>query len=189
MATIPSPRTWSTGDPVRAAYFQSDIHDAFEFLLNVPLVHVSHSTGQTGSTDEFLMEWDTEDIDTDGMFNEGTSASRLTIQTAGLYEVILHIDWEIISDGTPSTRMASVQKNNNGGVIMGTAAEIGDDQTRPTDNNAVVPQSSHLVLVHNFVAGDYIEAVARCTDTSDFDTVNAGLEYLTFFAARWIGSA
>lgn len=188
MATIPSPRTWASGDTVFASYFNSDVRDAQLFLLNRPRVKVYDSTGVSiqNSDGETLLTWDTEEFDTDGMHSTSSNTSRLTAVTSGVYEIILHIDWQPLNAANGGTRWVTIQKNNSGGVTMATANEIAADAINVLPNDGNI-QASHIIIQHFLTAGDYVEAVVRNTASTARST-NGGTDPQTFFAARWIGS-
>jgi hypothetical protein len=189
MATIPSPRTWATGDTVFATHFNTDLRDSQVFLLNRPRVMVYDSTGVSiqQSDGETLLEWDTEVFDTDGMHSTGTNPSRLTCVTSGVYEIIAHIDWQGHNDTNAGSRWVSINKNNNGGLTMATSAEIAADAINCAPNDGADLQVSHIVFQHFLTAGDYIEVVVRNIVT-DILSTNGQEDHNTFFAARWIGS-
>lgn len=190
MATLPSPRTWASGDNPTATQLNTDIRDGFSFLLNPPRVLVYRSAGQTSSGSETLLTWDREIFDSDGLHSTSSNTSRLTVVTAGVYEVVLHIDWAVTVDASPGNRFATVQKNNAGGTTPGSATEIGSDYITGALSNASNPEVNHLVFQHLFSAGDYIEALARCTDAGGRSTVSAGgSEHLTYFGMFWMGTS
>lgn len=189
MATVPTPRTWVNGDTPTGSMLNENLREAFEFLMNPPRVHVYNSTALFSDGTHTLLTWDTEVYDTDGMHN-GSNPSRLTAVTTGIYEITLHVEWEIVNEANGGNRYVMIQKNNSGGTTPDTSAEIGIDSAMIGNNESVGPQTNHLVIFHHLTAGDYIEALARATgDGGNVDTIpGGGLGARTFFAARWMGT-
>jgi hypothetical protein len=191
MATKPDPRTWSTGDTVRAEHLNKDIQASYAFLLNRPAVHVSSTTGHViggGGGSTTTLTWNVEDINTDGMFTS-SSNTRLTCQTSGLYEVILHVDWEALSSSASTTRWASINYSTSGGI----PSAIAIDMFRPADNDTAAPQTNHVTCIKFMDVGDYLTASATNTDSTSLDTIPTigGIQqgYLTFFSAYWVGAS
>jgi hypothetical protein len=189
MATIPAQRTWATGDTVTAVAFNGVLRDAQQFLLNRPRVLVYDTVGVSldTSSGEVLLTWNSESFDTDGMHSPSVSPERITFTTSGVYEVILHIDWQPLNDSNAATRFATVQKNHGTSVTMGTADELGSDALNVAPSDTIAPQVNHIYLQHFFTAGDYVTAVVRNRSGTSLN-VNNGNDTQTFFAARWLGT-
>lgn len=196
MATLPSGRTWATNDEPTAAQFNKDLKDAWAYFWNPPRVRVYRSTQQTVAgglpANLTLLTWTSETFDTDGMFSGtvGTPSSRLTVVTAGIYEVCLHIEWEPVNNADAGHRMVCVNKNYNGATIVATSAEIGYDSAMIANNDSTgAPQTSHLTFLHPFSIGDYIEATAYNSGTPDTDTHwGSGAPNRSTFGMIWLGT-
>lgn len=83
MATIPVERTWVAGEVVTAAYFNSNLRDAINFLLSMPVAELRQSVAQSltnGTPAPITM--DVEDTDNDGGHDLVSNTYRYTAQTA-----------------------------------------------------------------------------------------------------------
>lgn len=190
MATIPSPRTWTSGETPSAVQL-NDLRDAYGFLMNPPRVKVYSTTGQSIDNTDTLLTWDAEIYDSDGMHSTVTNPSRLTAVTAGVYEIVLHLNWEIFNNANPGNRYTMVKVNGAGDsdFDVDLAPQIGWDTVMITPSNATIPQTNHL-SVHRFLnAGDYVEASAHNSITTARQTIVSGAAQRTFFAMRWIGAS
>lgn len=190
MAILPAPRTWVSGDTPTAAMLNDNIRDGWAFLLNPPRCIVYRSTALALSANQYaLINWDSEVIDSDGMFS-GAAPSRITAQTAGVYDIQLHVRWQAVSDAT--NRYVMVHLNNNGDVSV---AE-GDNSTSASRIGGHVdqllasttpPQVCHLRFQWHLNATDYIEAQCGQSATGSGNSTQAGPE--TRFSAVWLGSS
>jgi hypothetical protein len=87
VATLPSFRTWTAGEVVTAAFFNSNVRDAGNFFLSWPVAELRQTVAQslaTGASTAVTM--DTEDVDTDNGHSTVTNTSRYTGQTAGRFQ-------------------------------------------------------------------------------------------------------
>lgn len=202
MATIPSPRTWQDGEEVLEAYLDKDLRDGWRFFTNPPRVKVYNSIGQTvnaavgTSTQDIVLLWDTEVYDSDGMFNRarlgGSSDSRITINTAGCYQVVLHINWSIdnqVSDSThgPGNKYAAVKLNASATASLGgtQTTQWGTDISHILPSDSVGPQTSHISFQMFLAQGDYLEAMTGTSSFANTQTISGGA-IRTIFAARWL---
>lgn len=196
MATLPAPRTWADADVVTAVALNADIRDSLNFLLNPPRVSVWSDTGVSVRREgeslqggHALLTWNQVKFDSDAMW--GANSSRLTVKTAGFYEVILHVEWQTLSDSEPGNRYAAITKNGSGSASMGTSAEIATDMIYIKVSSSVgEAQINHVSCHHWFDVNDYVEGVVRNTTTNALLTIPSGQPAsLTFFAMRWIGAS
>lgn len=194
MATVPTPRTWVSGDTPTATELNLDVRDGWGFLANPPRCKVYSTTGHTvttsgGLSNDTTMTWDTEIYDTDGIHSSG-SPSRLTCVTAGVYQIVLHVNWNPVNDASPGVRYAAVKLNAGGVADIDTSLtnQIGNDISRLTNSNTSLPQTNHISLQYLMIAGDYIEAMLG-TSFSSQSTIVVGAASRTFFAMRWIGTS
>lgn len=134
-----APATW--GDQIR---------DNFEFLIDPPACSVSHSTTQTLTNNTTTsLSADTELFDNDSMHSTVTNNSRITIQTAGRYLLIITLSY---ANGTLGSRAAQFRVN-------GTTSYNGQFlATTPSPNTHTLEMNATRTLV--FAAGDYVEARA-----------------------------
>lgn len=83
---VPVFRTWVAGEIVTAAYMNTNIRDAGNFFVAVPLAVLRQTVAQSIPNGAFTaLLLDTEDIDRDGGHSTVTNTSRYTAQTAGWY--------------------------------------------------------------------------------------------------------
>lgn len=90
MATVPSFRTWVTGEVATAAEFNSNVRDAGNFLVARPLLSVYQTVAQaltSGNWAPILMDSEASPfgIDRDNAHSTTTNTSRYTPQTPGWY--------------------------------------------------------------------------------------------------------
>jgi hypothetical protein len=193
MAVVPNPRTWSPGETPLASQLNTELRDSWAFFTNPPRCKVYSTTGQTITTGtDQLMVWNTEIYDTDGMFaanrTGGSSDSRITIVTAGIYQVMLHLNWTAVNDSSPGNRYVGIKLNQSGSATLqsGLTSIIGNDASRINNSNTSIPQTSHISMQMYLAQNDYIEAIVGTT-FSGVTTVSSGAESRSFFGARWIG--
>lgn len=87
MATIPSFRTWVTGEVVTAAFMNSNIRDAGNFFLSWPVFEGRQTVAQSlANGSGIAILFDTEDVDTDSGHSTVTNTSRYTPQTQGRFQ-------------------------------------------------------------------------------------------------------
>lgn len=80
------------------------------FLYNPPRCDLRRNANQSITTSGNVL-WDTEDLDTDGMWASSPNADRIIPQTAGRYDVSVNIGFANVSDST--VRALQVQKNGS----------------------------------------------------------------------------
>ena len=189
MATLPSPRTWATSDEPTAVMLNTDLRDAYGMFWNPPRALVYRSTGQSITASTYtLLVWDSEWYDSDGMHSTSLNTSRLTCVTSGVYEVVVHIEWQVTNDPTPGTRVVTVQKNNNGGLTPFTSTEIAADvQIVEISDATGRPQTNHLTFLVALTVGDYLECVVAHTAASARSTVESAGNRTTF-GMLWMGA-
>jgi hypothetical protein len=117
VATLPSPRTWATGDAHTAARDNLEIRDALTFLLESPTCSLMASTVSTTSGVDKLISWDSETYDSDTMHSTGTNPSRVTATTAGVYLITGLLPWSTSSSGF---RELNIRSNAAGSFSGGT---------------------------------------------------------------------
>ncbi len=95
MATLPSFRTWVTGEVVTAAEMNSNIRDSGNFFLSWPVFEGRQTVGQSVANGNATvgLVLDTEDVDTDNMHSTVTNPSRVTPATAGRYQHSGGVGW------------------------------------------------------------------------------------------------
>lgn len=171
-----SPRTWTAGEAPTAATFNTHVRDNLNYLYDAPYAAViATSTQSLTNTTETLITFATEIDDNDSMVNLGTSSSRITIVTPGVYEIIGRVSYAANSTGS---REGYLTKN---GVSTGSGTRIAG--IRDTAHTSV-----HTIIVTHreaLVAGDYINLEGYQSSTAALNTsVATGLA--SFLSAAWI---
>jgi hypothetical protein len=170
--------------------FNTELRDNHEFLWNPPRAMVWKTAGQSIVSDTWtLMTWDTEWFDTDGIWSSGAS-SRLTAITTGVYEITIHVEWEVVNHASPGNRAVTIQKSNAGGTTIKQNSEIGyDAQMVKVSDASGAPQTNHLTFHHPLTAGQYIEALCWQSKSLNVVTVeSSGLAPRTYFSMIWMGT-
>jgi hypothetical protein len=98
VATIPTPRTWASGEQVTAAKLNADVRDGFNFLLAPPRAVLRKSAQPISSGILTVLSWDLEDLDSDGGHSNVTNNTRYTVQTAGWFFLICNVEWSDTND-------------------------------------------------------------------------------------------
>ncbi|MFE5369259.1 hypothetical protein [Streptomyces mirabilis] len=191
MATLPTQDSYTAGVPVTAPVLNKNVRDALNFLLAPPQVLLTRSTSWTlasASNPRLITEWNSEIVDTDGMWNPTPNPSRLTAQTPGLYELTIFVHYPSALNGGSGNVICGIQLNANGGVWAGTPESRIAEDGRPL-NNGTSPSSgtsSDLVVEQYMNAGDYVEFYAgQSSGSSASMGANA---FSLFCAARWVAS-
>lgn len=97
---VPVFRTWVAGEIVTAAYMNTNIRDAGNFFVAVPLAVLRQTVAQSFPTGAFTaLLLDTEDIDRDGGHSTVTNTSRYTAQTSGWYSFQGSINFAVSTVG------------------------------------------------------------------------------------------
>jgi len=159
----------ATGDVYTAAA-HNDVLENVENYRLPPMCRVKQTTGQVVyDAANATLAFDAEDFDTDGMHDNATDNSRITIKTAGVYLVIASVRYTAgVSD---DTRISIL---NNGG-------NVGIDERGPNNTRS----GQQVMGYYDLAVSDYLEAqvyqnnsanTARTTDTP-----------YTFLSAVWLG--
>lgn len=132
------------GDILTAAWCDQ-ARDNQEFFIDPPACSVYHNTTQTKSSSTSLSTAlaNSENYDNASMHSTSSNTSRITIQTAGRYEVGVVLSWAANSTNNRATAF----------LVNGTTDYIVDLRVSPSVNSAGISGSRTLVLS----AGDYVE--------------------------------
>lgn len=109
-----TPRTWTTGEVVTAAMLNTHVRDNLNFLHDRHSCIVFKSADQTGivTATPTLVDWDSENHDSDGFHDNATNNERLTIPTGLDGFVLLWCGLQWVSDpGGAGTREIQFFKN------------------------------------------------------------------------------
>ena len=166
LATI---QTIATGEVFTAATLQQ-ARDNEEFLIDPPAcsVYNSASVNQASGTTLTVLSANSENYDNDSMHSTSSNTSRITIQTAGRYEVGMVVSWA--ASGTGNRAHAF--------LVNGTDAFVVDLRSGTSTNSTSISGSRTLILEE----GDYVEVEVFQTSGS---TLAATLvEFYAVFRTR-----
>jgi len=163
--------TFTAGQVLTAAQM-NDLGENSNNFRVPPMCRVKQTSGTSISdASNTILAFDAEDFDTDGMHDNATNNSRITINTAGVYLVIASVRYTAgVSD---DTRISILKNGGNVGID-----ERGPNNTR---------SGQQVMGYYDLAVSDYLEAqvyqnnsanTARTTDTP-----------YTFLSAAWIGQA
>lgn len=175
MATVPSQRTWLSGEVVMATMLNSNVRDAVTFsITSRPHAVLRRATTQSipNANNSFdAIQFDTEDRDNDSAHSTVTNTSRFTAVTAGWYMVTGSVSWVGSSGGRRGSRWAI-----NGTPVPGT--EI---MTPPAGNTSMgTPAVSTDVFLN---VGDFLELFVFQDSGAALNVSNARM------TVRWISTA
>lgn len=161
--TDPVP-TFAAGAKLTAAQMNTYLKDNLAFLVRPPACAIQ-GTGVSAGSGVTLDG--TETYDTDGMHDNVTNPSRITIQTAGRYQC------------TATIQYAPNATGNRGGSLIVNGGTIYEGVLVPaaSGNSSVCTVTRTLTLS----VGDYIEA--RTFQTSGGNLTTTLLEFVVIFRA------
>jgi len=176
MATVPVPRTWTTGETVTATIMNATtgVKGALDFMLSPPRTSVYQTATTTCTTSvATTILFDTETYDTDTMHSTSVNTGRITATTTGLYHVVGQI---CMASNVTGTRSILIVKNG--------ATTIASDRL-----HSVVATNAYLDAACDvqLTAGDYVELQMIQTSGGNLATV-AGAGN-TWFQARWVANS
>lgn len=109
----------ATGTVAPAAWGDT-LRDDLEFLIDPPVCSVYHSTTQNVTTATgTVLSANSENFDNDGMHSTVTNNSRITIQTAGRYQLQANVQF-----AGNATGYRQIQFQLNGSTIFATDRQI-----------------------------------------------------------------
>jgi hypothetical protein len=169
---VPVPRTFTVGEYETAAYFNANVRDGVNFLLQLPIATVFQTASQllTAGTTGAPVAFDSTAVDSYGGHSNSTNNSRYTAQVAGWYLV----GGSVPMNGTVSGTYRKCQIAVNGTVIAYATAQV--PQVNSASNATAVAISPTIVFLN---VGDYVQLIA-ISDASVTLTPNTSNEaYMT----------
>jgi hypothetical protein len=131
---------------VPPAAWGDQLRDNLEFLIDPPTCHVSGSIPQSvPSNTNTAMSADTELFDNDSMHSTVTNDTRITIQTAGRYQL------QAIVQHTSATASGPLRAGRF--LVNGTTVLQGTRVDGSTSYNPIC----NFILTYTFAASDYVE--------------------------------
>lgn len=128
---------------------------------SVPYVRLSNSSAQSLSTTYNTLTFNTEAYDTDNMHSNASNPSRITFNTAGLYQVSYSVCTTTYTSGSNVYISAD--------AILNGANGLGSTDSIPGNYGGVCASSS---VTYRFNAGDYLTLQANNYTATAYD-VNA----------------
>jgi hypothetical protein len=179
VGTIPTPGTFAPGDTTGVAAKLNTLRDAINFWASPPRCYAYATAAQTLTTgvDTALnLPAELYDVVQSGdtpMHDNVTNNTRLTIRTAGTYEVGGAIRFS--SNGT-GVRIASVRLNGTTWIVRNQQSPLASFST-----DCATPVVPYVLAV-----GDYIELVG--TQTSGGNLATFAAPEVTFLRAKLVAS-
>lgn len=178
MATLPSPRTWTSSEQVTAAKLNADIRDSFNFYKQPPLARLRKSASQSvPNSTSTVVTWDTEVIDRDAGHSNVTNNSRYTAQTAGWYHLRATLMWA--NNGWhPSWQDLFFRKN--GSAMQNRSVRVAHETFFDAPHTA----EGYMRLL----VGDYVEVLTIILGSSGAVDIkpNSGIPIYTTWDIRWV---
>lgn len=167
-----TPETFTAGQTLTAASMNLISGNLTELQAGrpsavTPTCVLRKSSNQTGISSEAVITWQTEDSDTDAMHNGSTNTERITIKTAGVYQLSAVIGLNNVAAG----QLVYLRLRKNGSVFLYvTAHDIGAASGWP------------LSIAVKAAVNDYYDVTAQATTS----TITAESAY-SMFSAVWVG--
>lgn len=161
MATVPSPRTWTSSEQVTAAKLNTDIRDSWNYFKAKPFCLLAKTVDQTINASALTaITWDVELKDSDAGHSNVTNNPRYTAQTAGWYSV--RCTAYLVTLGAPFFGFTwadlTIRKN-------GTTQQSRSTQIAPFGaGNSFAPLTTEGYV--QLAVSDYIEAMIIMLDGS-----------------------
>lgn len=176
MATVPTPKTWTTPE-VTAADLNAQIRDAMAFLLNPPRCLVKRrDTNQSvpdGTSTNIEFQSAETEWDNDSMVDLATNDDRVTITTAGIYKIDAAI--QVAATVASGRQEILIRHYNSSGVEQGY-------MRKAIRANTYGWQGMHATFVMELAAADYISLQLFQNSGSAQNIADASL------AVTWISS-
>lgn len=179
MATLPSFRTWSTGEVVRASYFNGNVRDAGNFFLSVPTLECRQTIAQSipdfGGT---TVTFDTNDIDTDQGHSTTVSNTAYFANTQGRFQVQGGISLAAHAD----TNARQVEIDRNGGSLE------GSDVCLVGFSAATIRMQTRLKLTFLNVFDKLEISIFQTSGAGSLNTVVSPVGNQPNMSIRWVGA-
>jgi hypothetical protein len=174
---IPAYRTWVAGEVVTASYLNTNIRNAGNFWLSVPVFEGVQTVAQsipTGVVTAVLL--DTEEVDNDNGHSTTVNTSRYASQTPGRFQ---------ISGGASYAANATGRR---GVLILVNGTQLAGSSTALPTTGALdtgVPLRTRSIYMNG--ATDYIELGTFQDSGAPLNTFVTGSAFSTL-SVRWVGT-
>lgn len=172
-----SPGSVTSGGIATASWGNAVVAD-LAFFANPPWCAVNHSAAQSIPHNvDTVVAFNAERWDTDTMHDPVTNNSRITIKTAGLYE--LSFSGEFIAGADYQTHYAYFRLNGTTVIGVGTAGAV------TTAGPGCLVNAS---TIYKFAFNDYVEVLVRQNNAAAAArNLNSVGNYTPEFRAKWGG--
>jgi hypothetical protein len=174
----PTYRTWTAGEVVTAAYMNSNVRDAGNFFLSVPVFEGRQTIVQSiNNSTSTPITFDAEDVDNDNGHSTSTNTSRYTPQTAGRFQLSGAISW-----ASNATGLRNAEWWKNGSAVNGAGTSF------TTINGSTTRYPARMITELANGSTDYFELTGFQTSGAALNTaVGLAVEQPTF-SVRWVGT-
>lgn len=179
MATVPSFRTWVAGEIATAAFFNTNVRDAGNFFLSVPIGEFRQTVSQNfTSSVGTALNFDTEDVDNDNGHSTVSNTSRYTAQTQGRFQVSGGISYASHAD----SNVRQVEIDLNGASVSGSdQAVVGFS----ADNCRIATRVKQIFMNGST---DFVTIVGFQASGVTLATVVSGAAQQPNMNVRWVGT-
>lgn len=175
MATIPGTTTATVGQVLTASFWNTEVRDMADFLLNRPMGAVNRSSNQSISdATDTAVQWNAEDFDlpsAEAAHDNSSNPSRYTVKTAGKFFVAASVQFAANATGGRDLWFSVNGANAYYKARLHTASASA---------NSFVLASGLLPV--SLVVNDYIEVFVRQSSGGALN-VSSG----SYFSAIWMG--
>jgi hypothetical protein len=173
-----TPSTIAAAQLVTSSLMNTEWVENIKFLANPPSCRVYHNAAQSITNNSVAVcSFNSERWDTDSMHSTSVNTSRITINTAGLYIVTFHIEFESASN---YTNTAAVIKMNG-------TTDLGQQYRVEGNGVTIVPRHS-VATVYKFSAGNYVEGlVFQINAGGSARNLTSTAQFSPEMTATWIG--
>lgn len=183
MGTVPSIPTFSPTSGASSSQL-TELAAAASFALNPPraLVYKSSSTSIASSNGPQAISWTTAINNTDGIWSSGTNPSRLTCNTAGLYDIEAALHYTAFTGGE---FQIGVALNSASTWPSAGSADRLMEQVTPANPNTSLGEGGNLKFEWFLNVGDYVE-LFTCQNSGSTQTATpSGTYFDGHFGMRW----
>ena len=148
---VPALPSWNVADEPTAAMLNTRIRDEINALKTLPFAVLRKTSAQgTSSGIHTAVQWNSEDVDTDGGHSNVTNNTRYTAQVAGWYYLIATVLWAGNANGR-----RDIYFRKNGDATRRYAWSTNTPTSLAAGADIGVTISAHMHLD----VGDYVEVV------------------------------
>lgn len=191
VATVPTLKTWSTGELATAAQMNSNVRNSVDFLISKPFVFLTNTTTQS-IPDATWTEatWNTEIVDSENMHSTVSDTADVTIVHTGLYAIRGCAFWSPNLNGgrgvavdkidpvtaAVTTLVRSGTWNSSGTAGVGTAGSVSEFT------------SCSFLIWKQLNSGDTVHMVVRQDSGGALNLFSAysSTDVYSYLSLRWV---